>query len=77
MKILCLSTFKWGFPGGTNGKESSCQCRAQDTQVRSLGWEDLPGVGNGNALQYTCLENPMDRGARWAWFIGSERIGHY
>ena len=25
-----------------------------------------PGVGNGNPLQYSCLENPMDRGAWWA-----------
>ena len=25
-----------------------------------------PGVGNGNTLQYSCLENPMDRGAWWA-----------
>ena len=31
----------------------------QETWVRSLGWED-PGVGDGNLLQYTCLENPMD-----------------
>jgi len=33
----------------------------QDTWVRSLGWE-----GNGNPLQYPCLENLMDRGAWWA-----------
>ena len=32
-------------------------------QVRSLGWEDSPGGGHGNPLQYSCLENPMDRGA--------------
>ena len=31
--------------------------------VRSLGQEDSPGVGNGNPLQYSCLGNPMDRGA--------------
>ena len=34
-----------------------------ETWVRSLGWEDSPGEGNGNPLQYSCLENPMDRGA--------------
>ena len=34
--------------------------------VQSLGQEDSPGVGNGNPLQYSCLENPMDRGAWWA-----------
>ena len=35
----------------------------QETQVQSLGQEDSPGAGNGNPLQYSCLENPMDRGA--------------
>ena len=35
----------------------------QETQVQSLSWEDSPGEGNGNPLQYSCLENPMDRGA--------------
>ena len=29
-----------------------------------------PGVGNGNTLQYSCLENPMDRGAWWATVHG-------
>ena len=32
----------------------------QETQVQSLSWEDSPGEGNGYALQYSCLENPMD-----------------
>ena len=36
-----------------------------------------PGVGNGNPLQYFCLENPMDRGAWWAiQSLGSQRVGH-
>ena len=34
----------------------------QETWVRSLGWEDSPGGGHGNLLQYSCLENP--RGQR-------------
>ena len=34
------------------------------------GWERSPGEGNGNPLQYSCLENPMDRGAWWATFHG-------
>ena len=41
-----------------------------ETQVWSLGWEDDPGVGNGNPLQYFCLENPSDRGAWWAIAMG-------
>ena len=36
-----------------------------ETQVLSLGWED-PGEENGYPLQYSCLENPMDRGDQWA-----------
>ena len=35
----------------------------QDSWVRALGQEDPPGEGNGNPLQYSQLENPMDRGA--------------
>jgi len=35
----------------------------EETQVQYLGWEDSPEEGNGNSLQYSCLENLMDRGA--------------
>ena len=35
-----------------------------------LGWGISPGEGNGNPLQYSCLENPMDRGAQWATVRG-------
>ena len=35
----------------------------QVTWISSLGGEDSPGEGNGNPLQYSCLKNPMDRGA--------------
>ena len=34
----------------------------QETRVQSLGWEDPLGEGHGNPLQYSCLENLMDRG---------------
>ena len=42
-----------------------------ETWVRSLGREDprkIPGEGNGNPLQYSCLGNPMDGGAWWATY---------
>ena len=42
----------------------------QETQFQSLGQEDSPGEGNGNSLQYSCLGNPMDRGAWWATVHG-------
>ena len=40
------------------------------------GWERSPGVGNGNLLQYSCLENPMDRKPGGLQFMGSQRVGH-
>ena len=36
-------------------------------------WEDSPGEGNGNPLQYPCLENLMDRGAWWAAVHGGHK----
>ena len=36
----------------------------------------FPGEGNGNPFQYSCLENPVGRGAWWATFIGLQRFGH-
>ena len=50
----------WGFPGGSDGKESTCKAGGLDFIPR-LGRS--PGGGNGKPLQYYCLENPMDRGA--------------
>ena len=51
--------FQWGFPGGSDGKESACNT-GDPGSVPGLG-RSL-GAGNGNPLQYFCLENPMDRG---------------
>ena len=38
----------------------------QETQVQCLGQERFPGEGNGYPLQYSCLNNSMDRGSWWA-----------
>ena len=51
------------FPGGSVVKNPPTM---QETWVRSLGQEDPLEKGNGNPLQYSCLGNPMDRGAWWA-----------
>ena len=40
------------------------------------GWGRSPGGGNGNPLQYSCLENPMDKGACQAQFMRSQRTRH-
>ena len=42
----------------------------QETWVQSLGWEDTLEQENINPLPYSCLENPMDRGAWWATVHG-------
>ena len=49
----------YNFPGGSDGKASSY--KAGDPGL-ILGSERRSGEGNGNPLQYFCLENPMDRG---------------
>ena len=48
-----------GFPGGSDGKESACNARDPGS-VPGLGRSS--GEGNGYPLQYSCLENPIDRG---------------
>ena len=49
-----------GFSGGSDGKESACNAG----DLGSIpGSGRSPGEGNGNPLQYSCLKNPMDRGA--------------
>ena len=49
-----------GLPGGSDGKASACN--AGDLGLIP-GSGRSPGEGNGNTLQYPCLENPKDRGA--------------
>ena len=50
---------------------------AGDTRDAVLipGWRRSPGGGNGNLLQYSCLENPMDREAWWATVHGVTQSG--
>ena len=48
-----------GFPSDSAIKNLPA---VQETQVQSLGQEDNPGEGNGNPREYSCLENPMDKG---------------
>ena len=54
-------------------KESTCQCRRRKDLGSISGLERSPGVGNDNALQYSGLGNPMDRGAWWAAAHGTAK----
>ena len=56
-----------GSPGGSDGKESACSVRDPGLIP---GSGRSPGEGNGNPLQYSCLENSKDRGAWWATVHG-------
>ena len=55
-----------GLPWRLSGKESPCNLGVTGDGGLISGSGRSPGEENGNPLQYSCLENPMDRGAWWA-----------
>ena len=63
-----LVKLHYGFPGGSKAKSQPAVQETQETQVWFLGWENR---GQGNPLQYSCLENPIDRGA---WKAAVHRV---
>ena len=58
--MISLFITAWGFPGGSDCKESACNAGNLGS-IPGLGRS--PGEGHGNPLKYSCRENPMDRGA--------------
>ena len=64
----------FGFPWWLSGKESVCQYRRPRGSIPGSGRS--PEEGNGNPLQYSCLENSMDRGAWWTTVHAMARVGH-
>ena len=61
------------FPSGSDGKASASNA-GDPGSIPGLG--RFPGEGNGNPLQYSCLENPWTEEPRGLWSMGSERVGH-
>ena len=61
---------KWGFPRGSVVKNPPANARDTGDKDLMCGSGRSPGGGNGNPLQYSCLENFMDRGAWWATVHG-------
>ena len=59
------------FPAGPDSKESACNAGDRGL-IPELG--RFPGEGNGNPLQYSCLENPMDIETWWATVHGVARV---
>ena len=57
----------------SDSKESACQCTTHQSEGLIPGSGRSPGEGNGHTLQYSCLGNPMDRGAWQATVHGFEK----
>ena len=62
-----------GFPGDSDGNKSACNAGDPGSVP---GSDRSPGEGNGNPLEYSCLENSMDRGTWWATVHGLQRVRH-
>ena len=74
LQMAIFHSFLGSFPGGSDGKEFACN-------VGDLGSSPMlgrtPGEGNGNPLQYSCLENPMTEEPGRPQSMGSQRVRHY
>ena len=66
--IKVSSSLPRGFPGGSDSKAEDMGSIPES--------ERSPGEGNGNPLEYSCLGNPMARGAWQATVLGVLRVGH-
>ena len=60
-------------PGSSDSKESACNVGHRGL-IPGIG--KSPGEGNGNPLQYSCLENPMGTGAVRLYCMGSQIVRH-
>ena len=63
-------------PGGTSGKNLSANAGDSSDASSILGLGRSPGIGNGNPVQYSCLEDSMNRGVWQATVHGAQRTGH-
>ena len=73
VRYFYVGYFLCGFTGGSDVKNSLANARAAGDPGSILGSGRSPGGGNGNPLQFYCLENPMDRGAWWATVLGGHK----
>ena len=82
MCMIFLSTYILNFQGLKLGCKEASQCdrvsrvQASESNKTVFLMAELTGEGNGNPPQYSCLENPMDRGAWQATVHGVARVGH-
>ena len=69
---LTIFIVSLGFPGGTSGKESTCQCRRRGL---TPGLGRSPGEGNDSSLQYSRLENPWTEESDGLQLVGLQTVG--
>ena len=67
-----MSIFKLGFPGGSDCREATCN---EGDSGSIPGLERSPGEGNGNPLQYSCLENSRAEEPGGLQSMNSQRVG--
>ena len=65
IRCIVLYMLHLGFPGGLVGEESACSAGVAGDVGSILGSGRSPGGGHGNPVQYSCLENSMNRGTWW------------
>ena len=77
-KIIVTQTYVslMDFPSGASGKESACKCKMHKKLSFIPGLGRSPGGRHGTSLQYSCLENPMDRTAWWSTVHRVAKSGH-
>ena len=68
--IQIMALMFYGLPSGTRGKETPANAGDLRDVGSVPGLARSPGGRNGNPLQYSCWENPMDKGAWWATVHG-------
>ena len=74
-QMLYINTYM-GIPRWLSGEESTSNAGDTGSLLQKQRSGKCPGTVNGNSLQYSCLGNPMDRGAWWATVHGSQTIRH-
>ena len=67
---VCTAVSQLPFPAGSIGKECAYNARNVGDVDSMPGLGKYPGEEIGNLLQYSCLRNPMDRGAWWSTVLG-------
>ena len=71
-----IMSFHLGFPGGTSGKEPTCQCRRHETEVQSLGQEDPQEEGTATHTSILVWRIPITEELGGLEFIGLQRVGY-